>query len=36
MPQALARENGFLEDGHRVAMIGVGSGINSIILGVEW
>jgi 3-oxoacyl-[acyl-carrier-protein] synthase-3 len=33
---ALARENGFLEDGHRVAMIGVGSGINSIILGVEW
>jgi 3-oxoacyl-[acyl-carrier-protein] synthase III len=33
---AMAREDGFLQDGHRVAMIGVGSGINSIILGVEW
>jgi 3-oxoacyl-[acyl-carrier-protein] synthase III len=32
----LARDEGFLQDGHRVAMIGVGSGINSIILGVQW
>lgn len=33
---AIAREEGFLRDGDRVAMIGVGSGINSIILGVQW
>jgi 3-oxoacyl-[acyl-carrier-protein] synthase-3 len=33
---AMARDEGFLEDGHRVAMVGVGSGINSIVLGVQW
>jgi 3-oxoacyl-[acyl-carrier-protein] synthase III len=33
---ALARDEGFLQDGHRVAMVGVGSGINSIVLGVQW
>jgi 3-oxoacyl-[acyl-carrier-protein] synthase-3 len=33
---AIARDKGFLKDGDRVAMIGVGSGINSIILGVQW
>jgi len=33
---AIARDEGFLQDGHRVAMIGVGSGINSIVLGVQW
>jgi 3-oxoacyl-[acyl-carrier-protein] synthase-3 len=33
---AMAVENGFLEDGDRVGMVGVGSGINSIILGVQW
>jgi 3-oxoacyl-[acyl-carrier-protein] synthase-3 len=33
---AIAQEKDFLQDGDRVAMIGVGSGINSIILGVQW
>jgi len=33
---AMARDEGFLQDGHRVAMIGVGSGINSIVLGLQW
>jgi 3-oxoacyl-[acyl-carrier-protein] synthase-3 len=33
---AMARDEGFLQDGHRVAMIGIGSGINSIVLGVQW
>ncbi|MBN1584217.1 MAG: 3-oxoacyl-ACP synthase III [Anaerolineae bacterium] len=33
---ALARDAGFLQDGQRAVMIGVGSGINSIILGVQW
>jgi 3-oxoacyl-[acyl-carrier-protein] synthase-3 len=33
---AIARDEGFLQNGHRVAMIGVGSGINSIVLGVQW
>jgi hypothetical protein len=32
----MARDEGFLQDGHRVAMIGVGSGINSIVLGLQW
>lgn len=36
LSMALAREAGFLQDRQRVAMIGVGSGINSIILGVQW
>jgi 3-oxoacyl-[acyl-carrier-protein] synthase-3 len=36
LSMAIARDKGFLQDGQRVAMIGVGSGINSIILGVEW
>lgn len=33
---AMARDEGFLQDGHRVAMIGIGSGINSIVLGLQW
>jgi 3-oxoacyl-[acyl-carrier-protein] synthase-3 len=33
---AMARDDGFLQDGQRVAMIGVGSGINSIVLGLQW
>jgi len=33
---AIARDEGFLQDGHRMAMIGVGSGINSIVLGIQW
>jgi len=33
---AIAEERGFLERGHRVAMCGIGSGLNCMILGVEW
>ena len=33
---AMARDEGFLQDGHRIAMIGVGSGINSVVLGLQW
>jgi 3-oxoacyl-[acyl-carrier-protein] synthase III len=33
---AIAAENGALESGDRVAMLGIGSGINCVMLGVEW
>ncbi len=33
---ALAEERDFLESGHRVAMLGIGSGLNCMMLGVEW
>jgi len=33
---AIGRENGFLDDGDRVCLLGVGSGVNSIILGMQW
>ena len=33
---AIGRENGFLDDGDRVCLLGVGSGVNSIILGIQW
>ncbi|MBX3395380.1 MAG: 3-oxoacyl-ACP synthase III [Phycisphaerae bacterium] len=33
---AIADERGFLEKGHRVAFCGIGSGLNCVILGVEW
>lgn len=33
---AIAEERGFLEKGHRVAFCGIGSGLNCLILGVEW
>lgn len=33
---AIAEERGFLERGQRVAMCGIGSGLNCLILGVEW
>ncbi|RIK63993.1 MAG: 3-oxoacyl-ACP synthase III [Planctomycetota bacterium] len=33
---AIAEERGFLEKGHRVACCGIGSGLNCLILGVEW
>ncbi|HRX84508.1 MAG TPA: 3-oxoacyl-ACP synthase III [Phycisphaerae bacterium] len=33
---AIAAERGFLEPGHRVAFCGIGSGLNCLILGVEW
>jgi 3-oxoacyl-[acyl-carrier-protein] synthase-3 len=33
---ALAHERGFLAPGHRVGLLGIGSGLNCIMLGVEW
>jgi len=33
---ALAEERGVLEPGHRVAFLGIGSGLNCMMLGVEW
>jgi 3-oxoacyl-[acyl-carrier-protein] synthase-3 len=33
---ALGREDGFLSEGDRICMLGVGSGINSIMLGIQW
>ncbi len=36
LSMALALDNGFLREGDKVCLIGVGSGINSLILGVQW
>ncbi len=33
---ALADERGFLRRGDRVGMLGIGSGLNCLMLGVEW
>lgn len=33
---ALANERGFLEKGNHVALMGIGSGLNSLMLGWEW
>ncbi len=33
---AIGLENGFVKDGDRVVLFGVGSGINSIVLGIQW
>ncbi|SNB46802.1 3-oxoacyl-ACP synthase III [Geobacter sp. DSM 9736] len=33
---ALAAEREFIEPGHRVALLGIGSGLNCLMLGVEW
>ncbi len=33
---AIAEERGVLEAGHRVAFLGIGSGLNCLMLGVEW
>ncbi len=33
---ALGIENGHLEDGDRVGLLGIGSGINVVMLGVQW
>jgi len=33
---ALADERGFLERGDRVAWLGIGSGLNCLMLGLEW
>jgi 3-oxoacyl-[acyl-carrier-protein] synthase-3 len=36
MTASIGIENGRLEKGDRVAMLGIGSGINVVMLGVEW
>jgi hypothetical protein len=33
---ALGIEQGLLRKGDRVAMLGIGSGINCLMLGVDW
>ncbi|MBU2590877.1 MAG: 3-oxoacyl-ACP synthase III [Nitrospinota bacterium] len=33
---AIADERGFLESGDKVAFLGIGSGLNCMMLGVEW
>ena len=33
---ALADERGALQPGDRVAFLGIGSGLNCVMLGVEW
>lgn len=33
---ALAHERGFLLPGHRVGLLGIGSGLNCMMLGVDW
>ncbi len=33
---SMAEEAGFIHAGHRVAMLGIGSGLNCQMLGVEW
>jgi len=33
---ALAHEAGFLKKGDRVALLGIGSGLNCLMLGVQW
>lgn len=33
---ALGVESGFIKPGDRIALLGIGSGLNSMMLGVEW
>lgn len=33
---ALAAQSGFLQPGQHVALLGIGSGINCLMLGIEW
>jgi 3-oxoacyl-[acyl-carrier-protein] synthase-3 len=33
---AIAAERGFLESGHLVGFLGIASGLNCLMLGVEW
>lgn len=33
---AIAAERGFIEPGHSVAFLGIGSGLNCVMLGVDW
>jgi 3-oxoacyl-[acyl-carrier-protein] synthase-3 len=32
----LAADAGFVQPGHRVALLGIGSGVNCLMAGVEW
>ncbi len=36
MTAALAAERGFLQRGHRVGFLGIGSGLNCLMLGWQW
>ncbi len=33
---AIAVENGFVQAGNRICMMGVGSGVNSLVVGIQW
>jgi 3-oxoacyl-[acyl-carrier-protein] synthase-3 len=33
---AIAEEQGFLASGDRVALLGIGSGLNCLMLGIQW
>ncbi len=33
---AIALDEGFVHDGDKIVLLGVGSGINSLILGIQW
>lgn len=33
---AMGTERGFVRSGDRVALLGIGSGLNSVMLGIEW
>jgi 3-oxoacyl-[acyl-carrier-protein] synthase III len=33
---AIASERGFLEPGHKVGFLGIGSGLSCLMLGLEW
>jgi 3-oxoacyl-[acyl-carrier-protein] synthase-3 len=33
---ALAEEREFLQAGHKVGFLGIGSGLNCLMLGLEW
>jgi 3-oxoacyl-[acyl-carrier-protein] synthase-3 len=33
---ALAEEREFLQPGHKVGFLGIGSGLNCLMLGLEW
>ena len=36
MTLGMAVDAGFVQDGHTVALLGIGSGLSSVMLGVEW
>jgi len=36
MTMSMALDAGFIAPGHRVAMLGIGSGLNCLMLGAEW